>query len=199
MLNYSKSQIFCFRTFSDEEIFIKENASLQFPYPFPELENIKLDYETFLQKIYRKVWTLNTLCGKQDIFNKTNPYYENWKIEGKIVHLEKGKCKTSMITKEDQHKYIFYMKVSFEKGIIELLKNVKGKDNTDIKLKEEIWVPLLPIEEKRAKIKTYQRNFAFAFCNSNNKITQINYSNFTLNCYIPIKTNSIFNGIIRIS
>ena len=105
-----------------------------------------------------------------------------------------------MVTKEDQHKYIFDMRVSFEKGeIIELLKDVKGKNNIDIELMQEIWVPLLPSEEKRAKTRTYQRNFAFAYCSSNNKITQVNYANFTLNCYLPIKTNTIFNGVIRIS
>ena len=200
MLDYPKSQIYCFHAFSDEEDFIEENANLQFPYPFPELEDIEWDYETFLQKIYRKVWTSNTFCGKQDIFNKTSPYYENWKIEGKIAHLENGKCKTAMVSKEDQHKYIFDMRVSFEKGeIIELLKDVKGKNNADIELMQEIWVPLLPSEEKRAKTRTYQRNFAFAYCSSNNKITQVNYANFTLNCYLPIKTNTIFNGVIRIS
>ena len=200
MLDYSKSQLYCFRAFSDPDDFIEEDTQLQFPYPFPELEDIEWDYETFLQKIYRKVWTVNSNCGKEDIFNKTSPYYENWKIEGKISSLENGQCKTAMVTKEDIHKYTFDIKLSFEKGeIIELLKN----ENTEIELMQEIWVPLLPreeeVEEEEDDTKIYERNFPFAYCSSNDKITQTNYASFTLNCYLPIKTNTIFNGVIRIN
>ena len=200
ILDYSKSQLNCFRAFSDIDDYIEENTQLQFPYPFPELEDIEWDYETFLQKIYRKVWTVNSNCGKEDIFNKTSPYYENWKIEGKISSLENGQCKTAMVTKEDIHKYTFDIKLSFEKGeIIELLKN----ENTEIELMQEIWVPLLPreeeVEEEEDDTKIYERNFPFAYCSSNDKITQTNYASFTLNCYLPIKTNTIFNGVIRIN
>ena len=45
MLDYSKSKIYCFRAFSDANDFIEENALLQFPYPFPDLEDIEWDYE----------------------------------------------------------------------------------------------------------------------------------------------------------
>ena len=80
--------------------------------------------------------------------------------------------------------------------LIELLK----KQNDEIELLQEIWVPLLPREESQIDTKTYLRNFPFAYCSSNNKkINKDNYSNFTLNCYIPIKTNTIFNGVIRIN
>ena len=39
--------------FEDEEDYITRITYLQFPYPFPELDDIEWDYETFLQKIYR--------------------------------------------------------------------------------------------------------------------------------------------------
>ena len=198
MLDYSKSKMYCFRAFSDEKDYIEESTNLQFPYPFPELEDIEWDYETFLQKIYRKVWTANANCGKDDVFNKTSPNYENWKIEGKISHLENGQCKTAMMTKEDRHKYTFDINLSFENGkLIELLKN----ENADIELIQEIWVPLLPrVEEDddEEELEFYARNFPYAYCSSNDKITQKNYANFKLNCYLPIKTNAIFNGVIRI-
>jgi len=67
MLDYSKSNINCFHSFSNEEDYIEENELLQFPYPFPELEDIEWDYETFLQKIYRKVWNAKTECGNEDL------------------------------------------------------------------------------------------------------------------------------------
>ena len=201
MLDHPKSQLNCLRSFSDEDDYITENTYLQFPYPFPELDDIEWDYESFLQKIYRKVWTTTESCGKEDIFNTTDPNYKDWKMEAKISHLEKGECKTAAVTKEDNHKYIFDINVSFQTGeVIELLKNVKNKkDNADIELLQEIWVPLVPKEETRRNSRAYQRNYPFAFCGSKNKITKSNYGNFTLNCYVPIKTNSIFNGVFRIN
>ena len=51
MLDYPKNQLYCFRAFSDEEDFLESNINLQFPYPFPELDDIEWDYESFLQKI----------------------------------------------------------------------------------------------------------------------------------------------------
>ena len=199
MLDYSKSKIYCFRAFSDDNDFIAENDLLQFPYPFPELEDVEWDYETFLQKIYRKVWNIEADCGNEDIFNTTDKNYKSFQTEGKISQLGIGQCKTAAVLKENIHKYLFDINVSFEKGdIIELMKG--GKDNTtDIELIQEIWVPILPREEKKSKnLKTYQRSFPFALCQAPEKITKINYSNFKLNCYLPIKVGKIFNGVIRI-
>ena len=200
MLDHPKNQLYCFRAFSDENDFLEQNTYLQFPYPFPELEDIEWDYESFLQKIYRKVWTTNATCGKDDIFNKTDPYYKEWNMEAKISHLENRECKTAAITKENIHKYTFDIDVSFQTGeIIELLRNAKEKENADIELLQEIWVPLLPKQESKTITKTYQRQYPFAFCSSKDKINKSNYGNFTLNCYVPIKTNSIFNGVFRIN
>ena len=146
MLDYPKKQLYCFRAFSDEEDYIEKDTYLQLPYPFPEIDDIEWDYESFLKNVYRKVWNANTTCGEDNIFNRTDPNYEEWKIEGKISHLENGQCKPASITKEEIHKYLFDINVSFEKGqIIELLK----KQNSEIELLQEIWVPLLPREEKQ--------------------------------------------------
>ena len=200
MLDYSKSNINCFHSFSNEEDYIEENELLQFPYPFPELEDIEWDYETFLQKIYRKVWNAKTECGNEDLLNTTSPNYKQFEIEGKISHLENGECKTASILQEDIHKYFFDINLSFEKGqIIELVKN--SQDNSsDIELMQEIWVPLLPQEDKKSRNeRAYERNYPYAYCKANEMITKDNYSNLNLNCFIPIKSNSIYNGIIRIN
>ena len=200
MLDYSKSNINCFHSFSSVDDFIQENELLQFPYPFPEFEDIEWDYETFLQKIYRKVWNAKTECGKEDILNTTSPNYKEFEIEGKISHLENKECITAFILDEEMHKYFFDINLSLEKGqFIESLKN--SQDNSsDIELLQEIWVPLLPREEKKSKnVETNERNFPYAYCKMNNEITKENYSNLNLNCYIPIKVNTIFNGVIRIN
>ena len=199
MLDHPKNQLYCLRAFSDENDFIEQSSYLQFPYPFPELEDIEWDYESFLQKIYRKVLNTKATCGNEDIFNRTDPNYEEWNMEAKISHLENSDCKTAAVTKESLHKYVFDINVSFQTGeIIELLRNEKGKENVDIELLQEIWIPLLPKQESRTNTKTYQRKYPFAYCGSKNKINKSNYGNFTLNCYIPIKTNDIFNGAFRI-
>lgn len=203
MLDYSKSQLFCLHAFSEENDYIEKDTYLQFPYPFPELEDIEWDYETFLQKIYRKVWTATSDCGNDDIFNKNSLNYEVWKMKGRISHLQNGKCLIAAVTKEDNHKYIFDLNVSFEDGdIIQKLKNAKEGENAEIELIQEMWVPLLSneeIEEKKEKEKEFNDYFPYAYCTSKEKITKANYNNFNFNCYISIKTNTIFNDVIRIT
>ena len=200
MLDYSRSQIYCLRAFSDDADYLEEGTTLQFPYPFPQIDDIEWDYETFLQKIYRKVWTINYDCGDDDLFNATHIDSKIWKMEGRISNLQNGQCKTASVTKEEIHKYLFDMKVSFEGGdIINLLKSPGDKENSEIELLQELWVPILPREKKQVKAKTYERVFPFAFCSSKEKISSINYSAFTLNCYLPIQTSNIFNGVIRIN
>ena len=192
MLYYSKSQINCFRAFSDEADFITSNTYLQFPYPFPELEDIEWDYETFVQKIYRKVWIAGRDCGNINIFNETDPNYKEFDIEGVITKLENGFCQPASVANETISKYIFDINIAFKEN--EMIKN------SNIELLQEIWVPLLPQDErKKNKLKTYQRPFSFAICKTNDIINKDNFSKFILNCEIPIKANTIFNGVIKVN
>ena len=187
MLEYSKSQIYCSRAFSDEADSITKSTYLQFPYPFPELDDIEWDYETFLQKIYRKVWAAAQDCGNEDIL--FNSKRNNWDIEGVVTSIENGMCEPASVNNEGMSKYYFDMHISFNKG--------KFIDGSKIDFLQEIWVPLLPREENKLKTKNYQREFTFAYCKGNNKINNTS-SNIILNCEIPIKEKSIFNGIIKI-
>ena len=91
------------------------------------------------------------------------------------------------------------MFVSFIDGdIVQLLYNNKNKDQ--IELMQDIWVPLLPPEEKQSKTKKSEEEdeFPFAYCNTNEKINFKNVGKLKLNCYIPIWLDLIFNGVIRI-
>ena len=190
ILDYSKSQIFCFRAFSDEEDYITRITYLQFPYPFPELDDIEWDYETFLQKIYRKVWVAGSDCGNEDIFNSTNPNYKKWDIEGIITSIENGNCKPASISNETNSKYTFDINISFKES------EIIGKSS--VEFLQEIWVPLLPRQEIKTKTKTYQREFSIAVCKANNTINKDNYSKFVLNCELSIQENTIFNGVIKV-
>ena len=201
-LDCSKSQIYCFRAFSDEADFISKNTYLQYPYPFPEIEDIEWDYETFLQKIYRKVWLMATDCGNENLSllgSSTDKVELN--IKGVINELDNGQCIPASISNEKNSKYSFDMNLSLEQGdIIDLIK-AQQKDENNVELLQEIWVPLLPKEESNSNpnIKTYQKNFSLAICKAKNKLTKENYSNYTLNCELPIKANNIFHGVIRLT
>ena len=95
-LDYSKSQIYCFRAFSTDDDFISKNTYLQYPYPFPEIEDIEWDYETFLQKIYRKVWVMATDCGNENLNSFDSIKKINWNIKGSIQELSNGQCIPAM-------------------------------------------------------------------------------------------------------
>ena len=199
MLDYAKRKIYCFRAFSYEEDYLEEETLFQFPYPFPYLEDIEWDYETFLEKVYRRAWYSKAECGTENIFNVTDINYKKWNLEGNITNLIEGQCKVASITKEEVHKYYFDMLVSFTDGdIVQLLRNKKNTDQ--IELMQDIWVPLLPPEEEKSKTKKWEEEdeFPFAYCNTNEKINNKNVGKLKLNCYIPIWLDEIFNGVIRI-
>ena len=198
-LDYSKSQIYCFRAFSDEADFIPKNTYLQYPYPFPEIEDIEWDYETFLQKIYRKVWLMASDCGNEKLELTESTNKVNWNMGGVIEELGNGQCIPASVSNEKNSKYSFDMKISFHYGsVIDLVKD-QQKDENNIELLQEIWVPLLPKEESKPNTKTYQKNFSFAICKAKDKITKENYSNYILKCELPIKSNNIFHGVIRLT
>jgi len=192
MLDYSKSQIYCSRAILDEADYITKETYLQLPYPFPELEDIEWDYETFLQKIYRKVWTAEKDCGKDDVFDNTNPNYKRWDIEGIITSIENGNCKPASISEDSHSKYLFDMYISFKDS--ELI------DDSNIEFLQEILVPLLPRQEIEIleKAKTFERDFSYALCKANSDIKKDNTTKFLLNCEIPIGVNEIFNGVVKI-
>lgn len=196
MLDYKLSKINCFHSFSDESDFMEKGMLFQFPYPFPEIEDIEFDYDTFLQKIYRRVWNTEDICGNENIFNNEDPNYQKNELEGKLSILDNGQCSPSSLTHEDIHKYTFDMTISFLDGkVIDLL---KSQIENEIELLQEIWVPLLQREENN-KAKTIKNYFPFAYCGASEKITQNNYQNFKLNCFIPIQLDNIFYGKVRIN
>ena len=198
MLDYPKKKIYCFRAFPDEEEYIKEGTFFQFPYPFPNIENIEWDYTSFLQNVYRRVWNSKSDCGNEKIYEFTDINFKKWDLEGDISLLDNGECKVASTIKENVHKYFFDMTVSFKDGdLVELLSDQNNKDQ--IELLQEIWIPLLPPEDERAKIKVFEDEYLYAYCSSEDKINVKNYSNFKFNCYIPIELRYIFNGIIKIS
>ena len=198
MLDFQKKKIYCFRAFPDEEDYIEAGTFFQFPYPFPEVENIEWDYNSFLQNVYRRVWNTKADCGNEKIYESTDINFKKWELEGSISLLDNGECKVASLNKEDVHKYFFDMTVNFKDGdLVELLSDKNNKD--EIELLQEIWVPLLSPEDEKAKTKFFEDEYLYAYCSTNEKININNYSNFKLNCYIPIELRYIFNGIIKIS
>ena len=197
MLDYPKKKVYCFRSFSDEVDFIEEGTKFQFSYPFPNIDGIEWDYQTFLDKVYRRVWNAKADCGNENIYNITDINYKKWNLEGDLSSLDKGECRVASVTKEDIHKYNFEMTVSFANG--DVVESLTKDNKTQIELMQEILVPLLPPDETESKGKTLLRDFAFAYCGTKEKINSKNYMNFKLNCYMPIEFRLIFNGVIRMN
>ena len=193
MLDYPKKKIYCFHSFSDELDYIKKDEHFQFPYPFPELDDIEWDYDTFLKNVYLRVWDSKSDCGNENIYNVTDKNYKKWDLEGSLSNLENGQCVTASISKEDFHKYYFDMVLSLEGG--EIYEQFQKNPNTTIKLMQDIWVPLLPQEDEDDELLD---EFFFAYCSNPRIINKKNYDNIKLNCYIPIDLDLIFNGEIRI-
>ena len=195
MLDYPKQIIYCFRSLSEVE-FIKSGTLFQFPYPFPNLEGIDWDYQTFLEKVYLKAWNVKFDCGNENIYHVYDLKYKKWNLEGELLRLNNGKFKVSALKEEDNILYNFDMTVSFINGdLVELLKDGKNKDQ--IELMQEIWVPLLHNEEKIIENKTLIRENYYAYCGTKTKINSKNYLNFRLNCHIPKRL--IINGQINMN
>ena len=126
------------------------------PYPFPELKNIEWDYDSFMQKIYNKVWRAEQDCGKQNLMLNNLPEQDNkiWDLEGSISSVNNEKCHFGVLSNEKNSKYNFDINISFEKGeMLDLIKDPQNKDNNDIELLQEIWIPLLPSTNSQNNIK----------------------------------------------
>ena len=186
LLNSAGNKLTCSRTLSDENDELP--SMLQLPYPFPTIEEIQWDYETFLTYIYRQVYTTDPNCEEEDTVL-------DWGANGKIGYLENGNCQPAKTVESNIHHYYFDMFINLSSGSI--INNLGGGS---VELLQEIWVPLLTNSEvkKDKENPTYERNFPFAYCSANNKITKANVANIKLNCDVPIQYYSEFKGTVKI-
>ena len=194
MLDYPKSKIYCFHSFSNEEDFIEEDTLFRFPIPFPEIEGIKWDYDSFLNEVYRRVYNSKSDCGIQTLENLNDMKsvdYKAWDIESYLININNGRCEN--IIQDNLHRFYFDMFISFKDGdIIDKL-----NQNQDISLLQEIWVPLIPDEENSMNLEDDE--FSFALCNPSEDITKTNTLQYKLECYVPIDADSVFDGKFTIS
>ena len=193
MLEYQNNKIYCFHSFSNENDYIEEGDLLKFPISFPDIEDIKWDYNTFLNEVFRRVHNAKFGCGKEDKKKnkkgQENNILRKYDIEGEIINIDNELCQPASITLNNYHKYNFDLTVSFTGG--DILDNL---DN-DIYLLQDIWMPLPTEEEEDFE----DLESPYAFCSSNNKINKDTISNYKLNCYIPIEIDTIYNNIITIN
>lgn len=187
MLDYFKSKISCFHSFSYDEDYIEEGDLFKFPISFPQIEEITWDYKTFINEVFRRIYNSKFDCGGGE--KETLNYYKNdkiWDIEGSIIKMKEDKCLSASLTGYENHRYFFDLGVAFTSG--DIINNLKN----DIYLLQDIWIPLITEEIDD------DEQIPFAFCSSKEKINKENISNFLLKCYIPINLNTIFNDVINI-
>ena len=197
VLDYSKNQINCLRALSNIN---NINSNFQLPYPFPELEDIEWDYETFLKKVYRKNLRTEQDCGKEDIIGTSTPDNKKWDLEASILSINNEKCYLGSVNNDKNNKYNFDINLSFEKGeMLDLIKNANNTGINDIELMQEIWIPLIPNKNDNNKFKLDKKNFPLAICKAKDKINKNNLDKFVMNCYIPIPDDIILKGVIDLN
>ena len=186
MLQYEESKINCLHAFSYEDDYIEEKDLFKFPISFPAIEGITWDYKTFLNEVFRRIYHSKFDCGVE----KSKDVYETnikWDLEGSIIDIKKGSCQPASKSDINEHRYYFDLIFSFSKGNM-----LNDLNNNDILLLQDIWIPLITERKKY----NYSPS-SFAFCSSNEVLNKNSAANYKMNCYIPIKIDSIFNDVIK--
>ena len=107
----------------------------------------------------------------------------------------------------EENKYVFNMKLNILDGYLKKQLDLINDDKSDIESLEyeflqNIWVPILFGNNIND---TFEKNndFPFAFCNTNQKISNFNLNSlkkdgFDIECFIPIPEEQSMTGIIKI-
>ena len=187
MLEYQEGKIDCVHAFFNELDYIEKGDQFRFPIYFPEIEDIKWDYQTFLNEVFRRVYNSSFECGNPEKDEKNEESdYRSWDIKGKLLNIDRGFCQPASMN-ENNHRYYFEITANFDKG--EILKDL----DTDIYLLQDIWVPLV------AEKKIFEDlTSSYAFCGSTEPINKNSISNFKLSCYISIDIDSVYNNDILV-
>ena len=161
MLEYQEGKIDCVHAFFNELDYIEQGDQFRFPIYFPEIEDIKWDYQTFLNEVFRRVYNSSFECGNPEKDEKNEEQdYRSWDIKGKLLNIDRGFCQPASMN-ENNHRYYFEITANFDKG--EILKDL----DTDIYLLQDIWVPLV------AKKKIFEDlTSSYAFCGSTEPINK---------------------------
>ena len=200
-----KNQIICIANLQKQKVTFKNGDQITLPYPFPEVDGIIWDYNSFLHLIYRRTIVITEECGESVLkSNILKLRSSKWDLITKINKIYDGKCLFSSTSDN-----FFSFKLNFEiiGGNLKSLLEKSRKDNTksEIHLMQNITMPFV-VGSLQTLLKVnfiYQSHkyYKLAFCQPLEDITSANYlkeGGIDFHCNIPISDNYIFNGPMKV-
>ena len=205
MLDPKQSQIICITNLEHHKKYLNIDDILTLPYPFPTVDGIIWDYDSFLGYIYRRVIFMTEACGTvvtRSSLSKVNP--KKWDLLLRINKIYQGQCLLSDVA---DNFYTFIMNVDILGGNLKdsLDNSSSSRTKTQIKFMQNITMPftLGTMESLIEELNVYQSNkyYKTAYCYPLVDITYRNYQNpngTDFKCNIPISDQYIFNGPLKI-
>ena len=205
LLNPNEKQLICTTNLQQYKLFLEEGDTITLPYPFPDVQGIIWDYNTFLTMVFRKRFTLTEECGESVLkTNISNLNTTNWDLILKINKIYDGQC---LLSDTKDNFYTFKMNFNILGGNLkkQLDKSISDKTDFEINLMQNITMPFFigPILSliKSSFIYETHEYYKLAFCYplySINVSSYLKEEGIDFRCDIPISEQYIFNGPLKI-
>ena len=211
ILDGPNSKFSCFHSFANYVWSLSANSKIELPYSFPNLEGIRWDYDSFLRRIYRSLWTIQSNCGLEfeimnrdgSVMNQISEEIKQMNEKNEIIadvdEILDGKCHSS------QYDYTFNMKMKLNSGeFIEELKTTKNLNKTmKISFLQDIYTPVLIGNKRKKGITSFRKDYEYKYakCKSQTDITQDNFDKkdgFIFECHLSVSRNIRFQGPLQI-
>ena len=208
LINPKAKQIICITNLESQQTELNVEDYIVIPYPFPEVEGIIWEYNSFLSLIYRRIIKIQNYCGKYILKEKMsrNEFDNRWDLVTRVNKIYGGKC---LLSDSKDNFYSFKMNLDIIGGNLKdrLQEHEDLNAEFNISLFQNITVPLSIGELKildKYNPDDYKKNnyYRFAFCYPLEEINDENYlqeGGFDFNCNIPIIEHVIFNGPVKIT
>ena len=206
IIDPNQLKIKCLSNLQQQRISLVEDEMITLPYPFPEVEGVIWEYNSFLLTIFRRTIYLSQECSDSEVrlsVSKLN--LTQWDLITKVNKIYNGEC---LLSDTKDNFYSFKMNLDIIGGNLnDLLNETSGsKDTTLINFMQNITMPFLigPIQSLvQTDVKyTSHEYYKTAFCYPMETITSANYQKeegIDFHCNIPISDQYIFNGPLRVS
>ena len=200
-LTFINSTIQCIANLNSNQIKVERTEIIKLPRFFPIIKGFLWDYDSFVKNIYEKDLILEYNCKPKNlIYSLDTISNDEWGFIFNISSIYDSKCTYSNDVEEN--KYVFNMKLKLLDGFLKKELINDDIDLLELELLEEIWIPL-EITDNINKKFTKNNDFSFAFCNMEEKITNLNKKKILndgidLECYIPVPQEQLMTGIIKI-
>ena len=197
LISPNTNKIFCYANFENYDLVIKEGDGIELPYPFPEIENIEWDYDSFLSLVYRRVWKLEDTCGDGELgYELSNLAIKNWGFISNVKYINKRECN---VNSQTPIKFSFRLVTNIIGGSLKQELTDKGGDYS-VKLLHDIIIPF-ELGTKKKDSFTYKVDNLYNVANcslENNEINVNSFGEVTFKCDIQLSKKKRFGGPLRI-